>query len=116
MPAPSDDIGWWYCCLNTAEKTVMRQTCEGLALTLFEGVPLPVWDALWLATDHNSDDFKLAFLALYHLRIGTMDVDDEAIAAVVVVGGFTALWVGWSLFMVTPAAACLAGCEQSRLP
>lgn len=116
MSAPSDDISWWYCCLNVAERTIIRNTAEGLVLTLFQGIPLPVWDAFWLATDHNSDEFKEAFRAIYHLSIGTMESDGEAVAAVVIADGYLGLWVGWSLFVASPSAACPSGCEQSRVP
>lgn len=116
MPPLSDDVSWWYCCLNVAERTIMRQTAEGLALTLYLGVPLAVWDAFWLATTHNADIYKGVFRTLYHLEIGTMVIDDLDVDAIVVVGGFVDWWLGVSLFLISPGGACLDGCQQTQLP
>lgn len=117
MTVPISDLPeWWYCCLDTPEKTVLRQTAEGLALTLYLGVPLAVWDAFWIVTTHDSDPFKVVFRSLYHLTIGTMDVDDVPVDAVVVVDGFEGWWLALTLFLLTPAGACLDGCQQTQLP
>lgn len=85
-------------------------------LTLYLGVPLAVWDALWLATTHNTAEYKSVFRTLYHLEIGTMVVDGSDVDAVVVVDGFTAWWLSISVFLLTPSAACLDGCQQTQLP
>jgi len=116
MTTPSDDISWWYCCLNVAERTVVLNTCEGFVLTLFTGIPLPVWDAFWLATDHNTADYKSVFRSLYHLDVVSTEVDGEPVEVIAPRDGFLPLWVGWSLFVVTPSAACLEGCGQSSIP
>jgi len=30
--------------------------------------------------------------------------------------GYLGFWVSWSLYVVTPSAACLDGCGQSTIP
>jgi len=116
MPPLSDDIAWWYCCLDVAERTVMRQTCEGLALTLYLGVPVAVWDVFWIATTHDTDAYKEAFLGLYHLEIATIEVDEVPTAVVRPRDGFLPLWVYWTVQLATPLGACLDGCQQTQLP
>lgn len=112
----SDAPEWWYCCLDVPERTVMRQTAEGLALTLYLGVPLAVWDAFWLVTTHNTAEYKFLFRSLYHLEIGTMVVDGGEVDAIVVADGYTTWWLGVTLFLLTPGGACLDGCQQTQLP
>lgn len=109
-------ISWFYCCLNVAERTIILNTCEGLVLTLFVGIPLPLWDAFWLATSHNSAAYKDAFRSIYHLKIGTIETEDGLIDAVIPEDGFEMLWVANAFFVALPAAACTSGCEQSVRP
>lgn len=117
MTVPISDLPeWWYCCLDTPEKTVLRQTAEGLALTLYLGVPLAVWNAFWTVTTHNTAAYREVFRSLYHLEIGTMEVDDLSVEAVVVVEGFEAWWISVTVFLLTPGGACLEGCGQTQLP
>lgn len=109
-------IECWYCCLHPAERTIIRQTCEGLVLTLFQGVPLPVWDAFWLATVHNTDGYREAFLSIYELQIVTIEADPTPFEAVAPRAGALSRWVGFALYVVTPDAACLTGCGQTTRP
>lgn len=115
MDAPGS-VGWFYCCLHPAERTVMRQTIEGLVLTLFLGVPLDVWTAFWLVTEHGAPEYQDAFRGLYHLEIVTIESDPAPIEVVRPIEGFLPFWVEVGLFVVTPEAACLSGCTQSRRP
>lgn len=94
----------------------MRSSAEALLLTLFQFVPLSVWDAFWLVTDHNSDPYKSAFLGLYHLEIVTIVVDDVDTTVVRPDSGGLSFWVSAAAFVLSPGGACLAGCEQSKLP
>lgn len=94
----------------------MRVTGLDLPVTLFLGIPLDVWSAFWIGTLHNTDYYKAAFLTLYHLEIATIGGDGGDVEVVRPVEGFSSLWVGYSLFMLTPPAACLGGCPLSRLP
>lgn len=94
----------------------MRQTAEGLALTLYVGVPLTLWDIFWLGTTHNSARYREIFRSLYHLEIGTMDVSGDIVDAIVVVSGFEWWWIQMTAFLLTPGGACLDGCQQSQLP
>lgn len=112
----TDAPSFWYCCLGVPERTVQRQTAEALALTLYLGVPRPVWDLFWLVTAHPGEVYREAFRVLYHLEIGTMEVDGSPIEAVVVVEGFAGWWLALSLFILSPSGACVGGCRQTTLP
>lgn len=94
----------------------MRQTAEGLALTLYLGIPRPIWEAFWLATTHDETWYRETFRTLYHLEIGSMEVDDAPVEAVVVVDGYTDWWLGVSLFLLSPGGSCVDGCPQTQLP
>lgn len=109
-------IEWWYCCLNVRERTVIRQTCEGLVLTLFVGVPLVVWEAFWLVLADSGEACREAFLSIYGLEIATIEGEEGAVVVVRPVDGSLPDWVAYSIFMLSPNAACLAGCGQSRVP
>lgn len=94
----------------------MRNTSEGLLLTLFLGIPSDVWYAFWLVTAHASDVYVNAFLALYHLEIVTIAGDPDPIEVVRPSEDYLFWWVEMSVFILTPSAACLDGCPQSTLP
>lgn len=94
----------------------MRSTAIGMPETLYLGIPLPLWNLLWVGTLHNTDYYRAAFLSLYGLRIGTMVVDGSDIEAVVIRDGFLAWWVSATLFVLSPEGACLDGCPLSSLP
>lgn len=85
-------------------------------LTLFVGMPRELWDILWLVYPDSGEAVREAFLVIYQLEIATIVVDEVEVEVVRPVDGGLSLWVSWSLFVVTPAAACLAGCGQSRVP
>jgi len=108
-------IAWWYCCLYVTEKTILRQTCEGMALTLLAGIPFAVWEAFWLVVPENYDDRKVAFLSVYHLHIGTMMSDGEPIDAILIDDGFELLWASWIVYIASGAGVCSDGCAQSRV-
>jgi len=94
----------------------MRGMAEALLLTLYLGVPVEIWDALWLVSGRGGDRYKDAFLALYHLEHGSMIVDDLPIDAIVIVDGYGEWWLGIVLWLLDPGAACLDGCPQSQRP
>lgn len=85
-------------------------------LTLFQGIPLPVWEAFWLATSHDSDEYKGAFLSIYELQIVTIGEGAEAFPAVAPITSALPRWVGFSLYVASPSAACLDGCPQTQRP
>lgn len=95
---------------------MLRETAEGLTLTLFTGFPLAVWDAFWLVTAHNTEQYREVFRALYHLKIGTIDDGGSDVAAILIEDGFLPWWVSAALFIASPGGACLDGCEQSQRP
>jgi hypothetical protein len=106
----------WFCCLHPRERTVLRSTAEALVLTLFLGFPKDIWDSFWFAAPDNGLAVRESFLLSYGLQIVTILVDDVEIEGIAPAPGFLSLWVEWSLFVVTPGAACLGGCEQSSFP
>jgi len=107
------DIGFWYCCLNLREQAVLRATIIGLADTLYVGIPKPLWDAFWFPFVFVETAYQPAFLSIYKLEIVTIVVDLEEIAVVRPIAGHLPDYISWSLFLITPAAACLDGCGQS---
>lgn len=106
----------WFCCLHPRERNVLRTTALALVETLWIGVPTGLWDTFWLASPDVTDDVKLAFRIIFGLEIVTIEEGDDEISVIRPAAGYLGYWVSWSLFVVTPAAACLAGCEQSRVP
>lgn len=116
VPVPGDGIAWWYCCIDTPERTVLRQTCEGLVLTLFVGVPSVVWDAFWFVTAHDTAEYRSLFITLYGLEIVEIEVDGAPLSVVRPREGYLGYWVSWSVFVLLPDAVCPDGCQQSALP
>lgn len=110
------DLPWYYCCLNPTERGVLRSTAEALLLTLFVGVPLDVWDSFWFGAPDAGQARRDAFLWIYHLEIVTIEEGDPPEEVTLVRPTVLMFWVDASVFVFTPAAACLAGCEQSKLP
>lgn len=110
------DIGFWYCCLNPREQGVLRGTIIGLADTLYVGFPSPIWDAFWFPYTGVNDAVKSAFLSIYKLEIVTITLEDVEVSVIRPRGGDNAAWISWTIFLLTPAAACLDGCQQSRVP
>lgn len=106
----------WFCCLNPRERSVLRASIEGLLLTLWIGIPSDLWEAFWFGEPQSGAAVRSAFLSIYGLEIVTI-VPTEGEPAVEVVRPVDLVqWVSWSLFLLTPAAACLSGCQLSRNP
>lgn len=110
------DISWWLCCLNSGERSVLRSTVEALALTLWVGIPFDLWDAFWTGVPYSGDARRIAFLHIY--RLETIEVVDvETDLEVLLVRPLDAvLYAEWVVYLLTPDAACLSGCEQSQMP
>jgi hypothetical protein len=109
-------VDWWYCCLNVRERTIILNTCEGLVLTAGVGIPIPVWNAFWIATGYTASIYKEMFRACFGLETATVTVDEAPVDVVRPDSDHSANWVLYVLFVATPDAACLAGCQQSRVP
>lgn len=110
------DIGWWFCCIHSRERGVLRSTIEGIAVTLNVGIPVEVWDAFWFPYADNGAAVREAFLSIYSLEIVTIVVDPELPPIDVVRARDGLLYASWALYLLTPAAACLTDCQQSQLP
>lgn len=115
MGAPAN-IDFWYCCLNPREQGVLRATIEGELLTLFVGVPLAVWDGFWLPYTGDAPAVRAAFMAVYRLKIVTIEVGDPPVPVEVVITEETTAYVDYGIFLLTPGATCSGGCSQSRVP
>lgn len=110
------DIGWWWCCLNPRERSVLHSTIEALSLTVWVGIPVSLWDSFWLIQTGVSPRVKEAFRYTYKLEIVTIVLEGEEVAVIRPVGGYLLDWASWLAFILTPDAACVGGCGQSQLP
>lgn len=108
-------VDYYFCCLNPTERGVLRSTAEALLLTLFLGVPYDLWDAFWFGAPASGEVRRLSFLSIYGLEIVTIDVDLVPTEVVRPQVSYLPYWVEVSVYILTPAAACLSGCEQSRV-
>lgn len=108
-------LAWYFCCITSGERSVFRATAEALLLTLFVGVPLDVWDTFWFGVPNAPPVFRAAFLAIYQLEIVTIVDAGSGLDVEVVRPTNQPYWVEASLFIFTPEAACLGGCQQSRV-
>jgi len=95
---------------------MLRVTAEGFLLTLYLGIPLDIWLAAWAVTGGDGEEYREAFLHLYHAEIGTMVIDEVGIDAVVPLDGWVEWWIEMVLWLLDPGAACLDGCQQSQRP
>jgi hypothetical protein len=109
-------IEWWFCCLNPREREVLRLTVEGLALTLYVGIPLVAWDLFWLTYSPNGEAMREAFRTIYKLRIDTILVGEPPVPVDVVVTDELVTYASWLIYVATPEATCVSGCQQSVLP
>jgi len=110
-----NEVSSFFCCLNVAERTVLRQTAESLVLTLGLGVPVTLWVVFWAVTSHDNDAYRLAFRLAYHLEIATIDEGGSPVEVVRPRAGWGDLWADITLYIVSPAGACLGGCSQSKV-
>jgi hypothetical protein len=95
---------------------MLTVTAEGFLLTLYAGIPLTLWLAAWAVTGRGSEEYREAFLHLYHAEIGTMVVEGAPIDAVVPVEGYETWWTGIVLWLLDTASTCTGGCTQSQRP
>jgi len=106
----------FFCCLNPAERSIIRSTVLGLALTLGVGVPVDLWDAYWIGSGHDSDAYRDVFRFIYHLDIVTIEDAESPYDAVRPADGWSDLWVDLAVVVLLPGGACLDGCGQSDFP
>jgi len=94
----------------------LRDTIEGLALTLYVGIPRTVWELFWVTSSPNGEALREAFRQIYGLHIGTIMEGDVEVEAIVPDTDAIVRYVEWAVFLVSPSASCLDGCQQSRFP
>lgn len=112
----NEPIDWWFCCIHPRERSVLRSTILGIAETLNVGIPVSLWDVFWIGIYGYGDAMKSAFISIYRLEIVTIEVDPELPPIDVVRARDGLMYAAWLVFLLTPPAACLEGCQQSRLP
>jgi len=88
----------------------MRQTTEGLVLTLGVGIPVVLWDVFWVFAVGSVEARKTSFMNAYGLEVDNILFGTPPVLTDVVVPTDTAFWIGMAVFILTPAAACLNGC------
>lgn len=110
------EVPVWFCCLNPVERQVVRGMAEALPLTLFIGVPLEVWDALWFGAVGVNQDRIDSALSSYVLEIVTIAPTEEEPEVTLVRPTDLSWWVSASLWILLPSAACLGGCTWVHYP
>jgi len=95
---------------------MLRVYAESFVLTLGLGMPLDLYLIAWAATGRGGEEYRVAFEALYHIEIGTIEEGGVPIDAMVPVSGFGDWWIEIALWLLDPRAACLDGCQQSQRP
>jgi hypothetical protein len=89
---------------------------EALPLTLFVGVPVEVWDALWFGASGVSQDRIDSALSSYVLEIVTIAPTEEEPEVTLVRPTDLSWWVSASLWILLPSSACLGGCLWVHYP
>lgn len=115
-PPVLTNIAYWFCCLNPREREVLRATVECWALSLGVGCPKAVWDGFWLIHPDVSPAVVAAFLAIYQLKIVTIEVGDPPVPVEVVTPLFPLAYAAFAVYLASPEAACFGGCLQSTVP
>jgi len=95
---------------------VLNATIAGLAATLYVGIPVDIWDALWSIYSPNGEQMRVAFRDIYGLSIVTIMVGDPPVPVDVVQAEDVVTYAAWFVFSLSDEAVCSEGCEQSRLP
>ncbi len=94
----------------------MRGMAEALPLTLFLGVPVEIWDALWFGAPGVNEDRRVTALHTYFLEIVTIPPDEGEDDVTLVRPTYLPFWVTASLWILEPDAVCLSGCSWLRFP
>lgn len=110
------EVPSWWCCLNPTERNVVRGMAEALPLTLYVGVPVAIWDALWFGASGVNEDRRVTALNTYLLEIATITDTETEEEIEVVRPTYLPFWVEASLWVLLPAAACLDGCSWFVFP
>jgi hypothetical protein len=106
----------WYCCLALPERELFRFLAVSLPETLYQGVPVALYDAERALFGLTPDVRRDSFERIYHVAHGHIVVDEEEVEVVLPEEGYLDLWVSNTLFILTPAAACTDGCPLSERP
>jgi len=79
-------------------------------------MPLDLWLAAWAATGRGGEEYRAAFLLLYHAEIGTITIEGVDVDAVTPVDGFIDWWIAMVAWLLDPRSTCVDGCPQSQRP
>lgn len=109
---PCVELNWqrkWWCCLHTIEKTMMQSLIAIRVGGLIEFVLKSNFDAAWNILDpHVGGARYVAFVAVYHLRLATVDIDGEEVEVYFMDDEW---WFEWILYVGgCPQYHCDGGC------
>lgn len=106
------NIPFWFCCLNPVERGVLRQCVTAFEATLGLFMPCVVFDALWLITSESRDARREAFPVIFGMTKTEMVIVEGDPAECVYTFDNPAFWLELAIFTLTPAGACLDGCDR----
>lgn len=106
------NIPLWFCCLNPAERGVLRECLASFEITLGTFMPCVIFNALWLAVPVSADARKAAFVEIFSLTETEMIITEGGELECVYTFDIPAFWLELAVFSLTPAGACLSGCPR----
>lgn len=107
----SASLAQLFCCLNPDERSAMRGTAIGLTETLNLGIPVALWDVLWLPLIPSRDERKAAFINLYLLEVVEVEFGLPPVLTDVVRATDFIFWLLVDVLVLSPSGACLDGCS-----
>ena len=99
----------WWCCLHPYESTA-SSTLAAIAAGMTGFITVEEYDAMWLAIAGSAALKRAAaYQANYYLVPGVFDPSGEDPIDVYYFDGF--FWLAFTVFLISPASACLDGCK-----
>jgi len=105
-------IPFWFCCLNAAERGILRQCVTAFEASLGAFMPCPLFDVLWLIVPLSRDARKAAFLTIYGMTETELVIPPSEEPVCVYTFDDPAFWIALALYTLTPEGACLDGCDR----
>lgn len=105
-------IPFWFCCLNPAERGILRECATSYAFTLGAFIPCAIFNPLWLLVALSRDARKAAFVEIYGLTETELVIVEGGELECVYTFDDSAFWLELVAFLITPAGACLDDCPR----